>query len=55
MTLGDQVKHTFLRELIDQCIQEDSIVTNKYILPYLREHETLIASKIGREKLKEVE
>ena len=54
MTLADQIKHTFLNKLIDQCIEEKSIVNNKFIIPFLREQETLIASKIGREKLKEV-
>tara|TARA_R100000963_G_C4561068_1_gene49918 strand:+ start:274 stop:474 length:201 start_codon:yes stop_codon:yes gene_type:complete len=53
MTLADQVKHTYLTELIDKCIKEKSIVNNKIIIPYLREQETLIASKVGRVKLKE--
>ena len=53
MTLGDQVKHTFLIELIDKCIKEKSIVNNKFIIPFLKEQETLIASKVGRIKLKE--
>ena len=52
MTLADQVKHTFLNKLIDQCIEEKSIVNDKFIIPFLREQETLIASKIGREKQK---
>ena len=53
MTLADQVKHTYLTELIDKCIKEKSIVNNKIIIPYLKEQETLIASKVGRVKLKE--
>jgi len=53
VTLGDQVRYTFLKKLINQCVHEKSIVNNKYIIPYLKTVENTIATKVGKEKLEE--
>ena len=56
MTYSDtqeRIKHAYILKLIKQCVSEKSIVLNKYVLPYLRQEETLIAAKLGRKAIKE--
>ena len=49
--MHERVKHAYLMELIRQCVSEKSNVLNKFVIPYLREQETHIAAKIGRQAI----
>ena len=49
--MHERIKHAFVMELIRQCVSEKCIVLNKYVIPYLKEQETHIAAKIGRQAI----
>lgn len=51
--MHERIKYSYVKELITQCVLAESIVVNKYVLPYLWKQEAMIASKIGRQTLKE--
>ena len=51
--MHERIKHGYIMELIGKCVLAESVVINKYVLPYLWQQETVIASKIGRQTIKE--
>ena len=51
--IHERIKYAYVKELITNCVLAESIVINKYVLPYLWQQEALIAGKIGRQTLKE--
>ncbi len=51
--MHERIKHAYIMELIGKCVLAESVVINKYVLPYLWQQETVIASKIGRQTIKE--
>ena len=53
--MTDQDKYTFLKELINKCIKEKSVVNNRFIIPYLKEQKSIISSRVGELKLNKKE